>query len=67
MIKPVKTLVLIGVALVAGLLWSGELPLIGPSLVTDAQAVIGRPLTPMSYAGVARRTVRRCRAGVYYC
>jgi hypothetical protein len=67
MIKPVKTLVLIGVALVAGLLWSGELPLIGSSLVTDAQAVIGRPLTPMSYAGVARRTVRRCRAGVYYC
>ena len=30
----------------------------GPSLST-AQAVIGRPLTPMSYAGVARRTTRR--------
>ena len=29
------------------------------SLVTQAQAVIGRPLTPLSYAGVARRTVRR--------
>ena len=29
------------------------------SLVTEAQAVIGRPATPMSYAGVARRTVRR--------
>ena len=25
----------------------------------DANAVIGRPLTPMSYAGVARRTTRR--------
>ena len=25
----------------------------------DALAVIGRPLTPMSYAGVARRTARR--------
>jgi hypothetical protein len=25
----------------------------------DAHAIIGRPLTPMSYAGVARRTVRR--------
>jgi hypothetical protein len=24
-----------------------------------AEAVIGRPLTPMSYAGVARRTTRR--------
>ena len=32
-----------------------------------AEAIIGRPLTPMSYAGVARRTVRRCAAGVYYC
>ncbi len=66
MIKPIKTLVFIGVGLVAGLLWSGEI-LIGSSLVTEAQAVVGRPLTPMSYAGVARRTVRRCRAGVYYC
>jgi hypothetical protein len=35
--------------------------------VSSAQAVIGRPLTPMSYAGVARRTARRCAAGVYYC
>ena len=25
----------------------------------DALAVVGRPLTPMSYAGVARRTTRR--------
>ena len=29
------------------------------SLMTQAQAIIGRPLTPISYAGVARRTVRR--------
>jgi hypothetical protein len=29
------------------------------ALVTTADARIGRPLTPMSYAGVARRTVRR--------
>jgi len=29
------------------------------SLMAQAQAVIGRPATPMSYAGVARRTVRR--------
>jgi hypothetical protein len=27
--------------------------------VAPAEAVIGRPLTPMSYAGVARRTTRR--------
>jgi hypothetical protein len=25
----------------------------------DVLAVVGRPLTPVSYAGVARRTVRR--------
>lgn len=37
------------------------------SLVGEAEARIGRPLTPMSYAGVARRTVRRCAAGVYRC
>jgi hypothetical protein len=32
------------------------------SLVSLAQARIGRPLTPMSYAGVARRTTRRAVA-----
>jgi hypothetical protein len=38
-----------------------------PALVSDAEARIGRPLTPVSVAGVARRTVRRCAVGVYYC
>ena len=37
------------------------------SFVSTAQAIVGRPLTPVSYAGVARRTARRCAAGVYYC
>jgi hypothetical protein len=32
------------------------------SLMTSAEARIGRPLTPMSYAGVARRTTRRAVA-----
>ena len=32
-------------------------------LVPDAQAIIGRPLTPLSFAGVARRTTRRAVAG----
>jgi hypothetical protein len=50
----------------AGLFWSGDVTLsTRSSLVSEAQAVIGRPLTPVSYAGVARRTVRRCAAGVY--
>jgi hypothetical protein len=35
--------------------------------VSAAQARVGRPLTPVSVAGVARRTARRCAAGVYYC
>lgn len=35
------------------------------SLMSTAEAIIGRPLTPVSVAGVARRTVRRCAAGVY--
>jgi hypothetical protein len=43
-----------------GLFWSGELPTGNDAaLVSTAQARIGRPLTPMSYAGVARRTTRR--------
>ena len=37
------------------------------SFFSTAQAIIGRPLTPMCYAGVARRTARRCAVGVYYC
>jgi hypothetical protein len=32
------------------------------SLVSSAYAIIGRPLTPLSYAGVARRTTRRAVA-----
>ena len=28
-------------------------------LADEVLAVVGRPLTPVSYAGVARRTVRR--------
>jgi hypothetical protein len=35
------------------------------SFVSTAEAVIGRPLTPVSVAGVARRSARRCAAGVY--
>lgn len=38
-----------------------------PGLVSSAEARVGRPLTPVSVAGVARRTTRRCAAGVYYC
>ena len=59
----------------AALFWNGEVPLDSrSSLVSSAEARIGRPLTPMSYAGVARRTTRRAVAvgaaagvaGAYY-
>jgi hypothetical protein len=47
----------------ASLLWSGQLSLKPTySLVSCAEARIGRPLTPLSYAGVARRTTRRAVA-----
>src|SRR3954471_22631206 len=36
------------------------------SFADTAEAVIGRPLTPMSYAGVARRTTRRSVAASTY-
>jgi hypothetical protein len=45
-----------GIALV----WNGNLPFnTQSSLVSSAEAIIGRPLTPLSYAGVARRTTAR--------
>lgn len=52
-------------ALVAGgatLLWSGGGSVSSGSFISQAEARIGRPATPMSYAGVARRTTRRAAA-----
>jgi len=39
----------------------------GNGFVAKVEAIIGRPLTPVSVAGVARRTSRRCAVGVYDC
>lgn len=47
-------------AFAAGISWNGEIVTVG--VFPEAQARIGRPLTPMSYAGVARRTTRRAVA-----
>ncbi len=38
-----------------------------PGFTAPAEALVGRPLTPVSVAGVGRRTVRRCAVGVYNC
>lgn len=47
------------IAVIVGLFASDRAFLDHGSLVTEAHAIIGRPLTPMSYAGVARRTTAR--------
>jgi len=69
MTRLIRTTMLAGLAIAtgaAGLLWTDELaPNRGASLVSEAHAIIGMPLTPVSYACVARRTVRRCAVGVY--
>jgi hypothetical protein len=44
------------------LLWNGSAD-VKRGLVSASEARIGRPLTPMSYAGVARRTTRRAVYG----
>ncbi|WOH67932.1 hypothetical protein [Bradyrhizobium sp. BWA-3-5] len=61
------------IAFAGGLFWNGQAA-VDKSLVASAEARVGRPLTPMSYAGVARRTTRRAvavgagaaAAGAYY-
>jgi len=48
--RPIRILAAFGIGAVA-MLWSGEVPKSGSSLVSTADARIGRPATPMSYAG----------------
>lgn len=48
------SLTVAGALLVAGLVPGSKM-----QVISSAEARIGRPLTPISYAGVARRTTRR--------
>jgi hypothetical protein len=59
-----KTIILLAAicAFAGGLAWNGTGD-ITHGLVSTSQARVGRPLTPMSYAGVARRTTRRAVYG----
>jgi hypothetical protein len=58
----------IGILFAAWIVMIGVTELAGvPAMVSTAEAVVGRPLTPVSVAGVARRTTRRCAVGVYNC
>jgi hypothetical protein len=60
--KRVLTGCLATAAALFALSWSGEPFVPEHGFVTRAEAIIGRPVTPMSYAGVARRTTRRAVA-----
>lgn len=69
-----KTLKSIGFVAVIGLIGLGGTEIVGRAAVPGFQGVIatahaevGRPLTPVSVAGVARRTARRCSNGAYEC
>ena len=50
-----RTALMIGVA-TAAWVCNGQIAPSGSSLVATAQAVVGAPATPVSYAGVARRS-----------
>ena len=66
--KRMRIVLLAGVVTVFGVEVGERLSVPGVhSVISTADAVVGRPLTPVSVAGVGRRTVRRCAAGVYNC
>jgi Ni,Fe-hydrogenase III small subunit len=66
--KKTGVLLLTAIAVAGGLALGERLSISGVrSVIPVAEAVVGRPLTPVSVAGVARRTTRRCAVGVYNC
>jgi len=69
-----KILKIMGIVLITGIIMTfgseiGERLSIPEAqrLVPTVEARVGRPLTPVSVGGVARRTTRRCAAGAYNC
>ena len=64
MARSLAKIVLVGATGFVVLLTSDDPSLTNPgSLVTQAEARVGRPLTPVSVAGVARRQNRRAYYG----
>jgi hypothetical protein len=64
----------IGFVAVMGLIGLGGIEIVGRAavpgfegVIAAANAEVGRPLTAVSVAGVARRTARRCANGAYEC
>jgi len=67
-LKKLGILVMITVIVIFGSEIGEQLAVPGVhSVIPNAEAIVGRPLTPVSVAGVARRSVRRCAVGVYHC
>ena len=59
-LKKLSLFLLVGITVLSGLeVVVGPLSPGGLSFVSTAEATVGRPLTPVSVAGVARRTARR--------
>ena len=60
-IRKTSARVALGAAIILGsFIWDGEIGSVTlPIFASPAEARVGRPLTPVSYAGVARRTTRR--------
>jgi hypothetical protein len=58
--KIIRKFILMLVLVVAILAWNADvIPPFHAGFVSTAEAVVGRPATPVSYAGVARRTTVR--------
>jgi len=58
MIQQICRYVLILCFAIAAWVWNGG-SLLNEGFISTAEAVVGRPATPVSYAGVARRTTVR--------
>ena len=66
--KQVGMFLIAGIIVIAGSEVGERLSIPGiHSVIPSAEARVGRPLTPVSVAGVGRRMVRRCAVGVYDC
>jgi len=60
MLKPVAVFAIATAIIFLGAEVGEQLSIPGiNSVIPRAEAIVGRPLTPVSYAGVARRTARR--------
>ena len=67
-LKKFGIIVFVGIIVLFGLELGERLSIPGvTSLISDVEARVGRPLTPVSVAGVGRRTARRCAVDVYDC